>query len=306
MKDAPSHGLDAVARLANLIGQAVESSPVGITIVDLNGDDQPIVYANEGFYALTGYRAGEVLGRNCRFLQCPATEAGAIEAIRRAVARRQAATVVLRNARSNGATFWNELTLSPLVDPATGDIGFFAGIQIDATDRIEFQVELERLAMTDPLTGLANRRAFLERSGEQVLRWHRYGTPFALVAFDIDRFKRINDRHGHGVGDQVLSRFAAVLAREARETDILGRIGGEEFCATLPYAGADAALALTERLRADLIQPCPPLSGLTFSAGIATPTPTDASIEDVLARADAALYRAKRAGRDRVEHGAPV
>ena len=295
--------LDGALRLAHLISQAVDASPAGITIVDVVADGHPLVYVNEGFRALTGYGRDEVIGRNCRFLQCEETEPDAVIAVRTALKRVRATTVVLRNARKDGSRFWNELTLSPLTDPSTGAIRHFAGIQVDASARIEYQLQLERLATTDPLTGLANRRAFLERSEIELARARRYGTPVALVAIDIDRFKSINDRLGHGVGDDVLRHFASALKGQARQTDIVGRIGGEEFCVILPHADKDTAMGFVDRVRARLSDVNKGLPHYTFSAGIALPLPADSTIADVIARADCALYNAKRAGRDCVRRG---
>ncbi|MBS3935025.1 MAG: diguanylate cyclase [Sulfuritalea sp.] len=165
----------------------------------------------------------------------------------------------------------------------------------------------ELLARTDALTGLANRRAFDEAAEQEVQRALRYNTPLALVLADIDRFKGINDRHGHDVGDRFLQHFAQILSHSVRTIDLVGRWGGEEFAVLMPGTDLEEAARAAERMRQAVRLAEPPLGepdcGYTVSFGVAafrTETPTMASL---LGRADAALYRAKADGRDRVERG---
>jgi diguanylate cyclase (GGDEF)-like protein len=165
--------------------------------------------------------------------------------------------------------------------------------------------ELRRLAMVDPLTGLYNRRAFLELAARELARSRREGSPSAVLMVDLDHFKRVNDDFGHQAGDRVLAAFGALLGRSLREADVAGRYGGEEFCAVLPGAGLAEAAAIAERVRGAAAQA--PLGDLpritTASIGVALLEPDVGGIEPALARADAALYAAKQAGRNRVECG---
>ena len=158
---------------------------------------------------------------------------------------------------------------------------------------------LRRLALTDALTGLANRREILRLGQAAFADARRDGTPLAVVALDLDHFKRVNDVHGHGTGDAVLQGVARAFTAALRPGDRLGRSGGEEFLAVLPGADPARAAAIAERLRASLE---PGVDGLRVrtSAGVAALQPADRRLQDLLARADAALYRAKDAGRDRV------
>lgn len=165
----------------------------------------------------------------------------------------------------------------------------------------------ELLARTDALTGLANRRAFDETAEQEVQRALRYNTPLALVLADIDRFKAINDRHGHDLGDRVLQHFAQILSHSVRSIDLVGRWGGEEFAILMPGADLEEAIRVAERMRQAVKLAEPPLGeqacAYTASFGVAAfraETPTVASL---LGQADAALYRAKANGRDRVERG---
>jgi diguanylate cyclase (GGDEF)-like protein len=153
--------------------------------------------------------------------------------------------------------------------------------------------ELERLSTTDGLTGLANRRQLSRRLGEEVLRARRSKQPFAVVMSDVDHFKSYNDTMGHPAGDEVLKRVAQILRESTREVDLAARYGGEEFCVLLPETSGEMALQVAERIRARMAAEKFPGRTITLSLGIAE----FAKNGDT---ADAALYQAKRAGRDRV------
>ena len=160
---------------------------------------------------------------------------------------------------------------------------------------------LRWLSSIDALTGVLNRRALDRRLEEEVSRARREDRPLSVAMIDIDRFKAVNDAHGHAVGDRVLRIIARRLQRGARATDVLGRYGGEEFLLLLPSSDRDEAFALCERLRGRISGR--PIAGnaLTASFGIATVTPPIAGRSaQLVERADAAMYRAKAAGRDRV------
>jgi diguanylate cyclase (GGDEF)-like protein len=163
---------------------------------------------------------------------------------------------------------------------------------------------LRHLALSDALTGLANRRQILRLAQQAMRDAQRDGTPLSLVSLDLDHFKQVNDRHGHAAGDAVLTRVGDAFAQALRRHDHLGRSGGEEFLALLPATDATEAAAVAERLRQavaalDLRDVAPGLAMRT-SAGVATLRDGDRRLQDLLQRADAALYRAKAAGRDRV------
>lgn len=162
---------------------------------------------------------------------------------------------------------------------------------------------LQTLASTDELTGLANRRALLAYAGDAIAQAQRDATPLAVLMIDVDHFKRINDRHGHAMGDQVLSHVARVLAAGLRGRDRLGRLGGEEFLAVLPGASVSQAQQVAERMRHAIERT--PLIGssgevrFTVSIGVAGAQIAEAA-DALVARADAALYRAKNGGRNAV------
>lgn len=172
--------------------------------------------------------------------------------------------------------------------------------------------KLRELSIRDELTGLYNRRHLTERLEQESERGRRYGQGFSVALIDIDHFKVINDSHGHAVGDEVLVQFAGILRLQARFIDhvgqaperTLGRFGGEEFMIILPGTSLAGARICLERMRAAVAQaPFETSAGpvaITFSAGLAEQRPDEAA-EDLLQRADKALYRAKEGGRDRLE-----
>jgi diguanylate cyclase (GGDEF)-like protein len=166
--------------------------------------------------------------------------------------------------------------------------------------------ELQRVASTDMLTGLYNRRKLDEVLNYEIERVHRYGGELSIALLDIDHFKHINDTYGHPAGDRVLAAIASILRTGARNIDSVGRWGGEEFLVICPQTDLDGAAALAEQLRLRVAgAEFPEVGHKTCSLGVAT-LARDESVATLLARADAALYRAKQAGRNRVEQGYPV
>lgn len=170
---------------------------------------------------------------------------------------------------------------------------------------------LQHLSRHDSLTKLLNRRVLMAALESEQRRMRRGGTAWALLLIDVDHFKRVNDQHGHAVGDEVLCRVAAVLQRSAREVDTVARMGGEEFCVLAPLTDLHGAALLAERLRLAVGESAqdPGAVPVTISVGVALglPGPEGApeTAEAAVARADVALYRAKAAGRNRVELPAP-
>lgn len=176
---------------------------------------------------------------------------------------------------------------------------------VDHASRVSATADAMRgMAYRDELTGAANRRRLLEELAHQADRTG--GGPASVVFFDLDHFKRVNDTHGHDAGDRVLRVVADVAARVVRDGDLVARLGGEEFVIVAPGTGRDAAVGLAERLRQAIPDAVEAAVGTrtTASFGVTTLRPGDDAI-DVLRRADARMYAAKRGGRDRVEWVAP-
>ncbi|MDO9244417.1 MAG: sensor domain-containing diguanylate cyclase, partial [Rhodocyclaceae bacterium] len=175
----------------------------------------------------------------------------------------------------------------------------------DVTERVELEHELRAQAQVDYLTGLANRRHFIQQGEVELARTLRFGRPLSLLMLDIDNFKAINDIHGHRAGDAALQMLAAHCRDALREIDIIGRIGGEEFAIILPETDGAGASLVAERLRESIARQTLTTEkgatlGMTVSIGIATLAGGGAArLDDLLSQADTALYEAKRAGRNR-------
>jgi len=179
----------------------------------------------------------------------------------------------------------------------------------DISQRKELEAELFRQASTDSLTGISNRRYFMAQAEQELRRSRRFARDMTVMMIDIDHFKLINDKHGHAVGDAVLQAVVKRSLESLRQSDSLGRLGGEEFAVILPETNLAAAAEVANRLRQHMAErpiiaerelvPC------TVSVGLAQLTGKDGTIDALLSRADAALYRAKKAGRNRVEITSP-
>ncbi|MBN1433569.1 diguanylate cyclase, partial [Candidatus Fermentibacterales bacterium] len=206
--------------------------------------------------------------------------------------------------RLDGTVFYTEVSLNRIT---IDDEIRIQAIVRDITDRKKSEKELERLARTDYLTGLHNRLYFMERLREEFLRARRYGSMLSMMILDLDRFKQINDTYGHLVGDEVLARAAGIVQSTLRKCDIVGRYGGEEFCAVMPETGLEGGLVLAERLRLRLeeetftgTQQAGLTLGITCSIGVASLGPGMEEVNDLIRTADDALYNAKAGGRNRV------
>ena len=197
-----------------------------------------------------------------------------------------------------------ELRVSPLRDDA-GRIAGWVSITHDISERKKLEKKLARQASTDALTGLANRYKFMEVAATEIVRAARSSRPLALIMADLDRFKQVNDRYGHAVGDVALVHFAALCHEELRNVlDLPARIGGEEFAVLLPETDLPNALLVAERLRQRIatmpVQHEELEFQITCSFGVSTWNAGEPDIADAMERADAALYRAKDEGRNRV------
>lgn len=288
------------AQRLDSIGQAVGE---GIYVLDPQGRT---LYVNEAATRLTGFNADKLMQGNLHNLlhshennaqltlsECPifvtALNGGTYEADEQFRTR-------------TGELIPVVVTSRPLMEEGqvTGVVTVFR----DISERKEHERRLEDLATTDPLTGLSNRRAFLERLSEELQLIHRLQHASTLLMIDFDHFKAINDRYGHHAGDQVLKHFAQIARDCLRQTDMLGRMGGEEFSILLPGTNLDGASHLAEMLRERMETSPTSLDGgeiaMTLSIGLTALTTHDHSPSDVLNRADKALYQAKEQGRNQV------
>lgn len=217
----------------------------------------------------------------------------------------------LPGGRLTGADHARALALAPLVAAAVELGRLREGRERQALELTEALAKYRvaaREAGTDQLTGLVNRRSFLTHAERQTAIALRYGAPYAVLLIDVDNFKTCNDVYGHAAGDRVLKGVAEVLVRSIRQPDLAARYGGEEFVILCPNTDARKAALLAERVRRAIAAAVPQADaevpdlppGVTASLGVATYRPGDDHVAAVIDRADRALYRAKRAGRDQV------
>ena len=183
----------------------------------------------------------------------------------------------------------------------TGGGTLWHGYVSDISDLKRVEEELRALSITDSLTGIHNRRYFQDRLKAEMLRLNRTKGTLSLIMLDIDHFKRINDQHGHAVGDGVLQEVCKRIGRRLRRTDVFCRLGGEEFVVLCPHTDAEQAYSLAMELWQSLrTEPMEVVGVVTASFGVAS-WRIDEGIDGLLLRADSAVYVAKQAGRDRVE-----
>jgi diguanylate cyclase (GGDEF)-like protein len=188
-----------------------------------------------------------------------------------------------------------------IVDTKGGEVGYLTEVFRDMVARLRTsRVELERLSVTDPLTGLDNRRRMMEALQNEILRSRRLGHVFSVVMADVDHFKAYNDEHGHPAGDEALKCVALVLRESLRDVDSVARYGGEEFFVLLPETTAEDAADLAKRVRSQLAKYVPPAGAVTLSCGVAECPLNGLNGEALIDAADEALYEAKNGGRDRV------
>lgn len=286
--------------------QVLDHLAEGVYFVDTQRN---ILYWNDAAEQISGYSASEVIGSHCYdqilnhvddqlrplcLEHCPLTHA---------MQHRQLICDRAFLHHKNGHRVPVNIKVKPVIN-AAGDVIGAVEIFSDATPFLELETlngELQRMIRIDPLTRIPNRTAFFEALNQEMLRFRRYGTPFAVIFTDIDFFKEVNDRFGHKTGDQTLQWFARELQSGLRKVDTISRYGGEEFLMLLPATSTVAACSTAEKLRARIsANPCLETGQiLTASFGVASVEPED-DPEKIIERADRALYRSKKGGRNQV------
>ncbi|MDI1291540.1 MAG: diguanylate cyclase [Methylobacter sp.] len=286
----------------NLLIAALEAAANGIIITDT---DAVVIWANSAFGKLTGYKPEEAVGRKpSELISSGLQDKAFYQDMWSSIQAGRHWRGELINKHKNGHLYHEELSIAPVKNSA-GEITHFIGIKEDISQRKELEAQLQTLASTDPLTGLFNRRVFLERLEQErakVARLPHYSA--VLLMLDLDFFKRVNDTYGHAAGDDVLKTFADITRSTSRTIDVPARLGGEEFAILLSGADQNDALIMAERLRAQVAamvvdHEAGPVQ-ITVSIGAAHVLPNDKNGEAALHRADAALYEAKDSGRNQV------
>ncbi len=286
---------------AHLLGRAVEASANGIMITDARQAGHPLIHVNKAFERITGYSTAEALGRSPGLLVGADPLQRGVAEIRAAVKAQHEAEVVLRSHRKDGSPFWSELSIAPVRDTA-GMVTHFVGVINDISERIAYEEALERQNNEDPVTGLANRNLLRDRVGQAIAFARQDGRALVLLLLDLDDFKRINDSLGHDAGDQVLKEIAGRIRDCVDACDTVARIGGDEFAVLLTdLASAQAASLVAGRILRAIGRPFIVLGReieISASIGASVFPDDDDGFEALLRNADAAMYRAKDAGRN--------
>jgi len=263
--------------------------------------DGTIIWVNGAFELLSGYGRNETLGRNTRMLKSGRQSTSFFKNMWDTILSGQKWRGDLVNRHKDRSIYQEEMTISPLKFTA-GDVSHFVAIKLDITERKLAEEQVFKLAMTDPLTGLANYRRLLEVLDLEMKRWNRSGRSFAVLLLDLDRLKTINDTHGHPIGSRALGRLADILRTHCRVMDTAARYGGDEFVLVLPETGCEAAwLAvrrISEMLRNDGENP-----SISVSAGVAIFPHDGRTIDELFAVADRVLYREKHCSKSALYEG---
>jgi diguanylate cyclase (GGDEF)-like protein/PAS domain S-box-containing protein len=296
--DEPEHPL--VLQLATVLNTIQDSLLITLA-APMDAPGPLIVYANDAVLHQTGYGLHQVLGRSPRLFQGPDTDQAVTGAFGKALRRWERPQMEVLNYSSAGRAFWIELKAAPLAD-ANGAFTHWVAVQRDVSDRRAGEQALVAQALCDPLTGLLNRRGLTERLE---LALTQPNQTLALIFCDLDRFKEVNDRHGHSAGDALLLELTRRLQTVLRGADSLARLGGDEFVVLMEQLKEERdALQLAERLRRCLAKPWRHDGEevwLSMSMGVATATSQrDVLADELLRRADLTMYRVKEAGRDGV------
>ena len=266
-------------------------------------DAQGVVqHVGPGVRRVLGYEPHEIEGRTAESYYPQSSDRDAFKAA--IMEKGEVSDFPGQMVRKDGTVIDISISSHALFDH-NGSFAGVEGIYRDVTQRKNLERELQRLATTDMLTGMANRRAFLELAESTFQRACAQGEPLTLLMLDLDHFKAINDRFGHLEGDRVLVEFARTIKTHLRASDTVGRLGGEEFGLLLPLTtpseGADVAARILDAIRAlELTDSTGQSYRITTSMGLSAHHPSDRNLRELLDRADQALYLAKRRGRDQI------
>lgn len=284
-----------------LLVAALEAAANGIVITD---KDANIKWVNPAFDRLTGYHLGEVIGRKpSELISSGMQDAAFYRAMWDKLLTGEHWRGEVVNKHKDGTLYYEDLSISP-VKNNQGEIINFIGIKENISERKTLEEMLQKLANTDPLTGLFNRRVFLHHLDQEANRVSRLGGSAVLLMLDLDFFKHVNDTYGHATGDEVLKEFADIIRRNTRNIDVSARFGGEEFVILLPSTRQRDALIMAERLRKQVaeiaIEHPKDTVHITVSIGAAVLSTQNSDGERVLNHADLALYEAKESGRNKI------
>ncbi len=297
---------ETALRLRN---RAMESTVNAIVITSFGQRDATIEYVNPAFERITGYAAGEAIGRDMRFLQGDDRDQDGLQELREAMQSQREGHAVLRNYRKDGSLFWNELYIAPVCN-GEGKVDHYVGVMNDITAARDYQRQLEHQANYDILTDLPNRALLQDRMAQAIAQAQRAHGHLAVLWIDLDRFKYVNDTFGHAVGDALLKNVSARLKAALRGSDTLARVGGDEFVAMVLQLDKplDAGI-IGRQLLATISLPFH-FGALELQVGASIGVsiyPEDGDTAEILLKhADAAMYNVKNGGRNDVSFHTPA
>ena len=296
---------DALLQESERFRTAFEDAPIGMALVAPDGS---FLRVNRTLCEITGYDESSLLELCFQEITHPDDLDADVEQVRRVLTGEiRTYQMEKRYRRRDGQIVWAMLSVSLVRDRVQQPLYFVSQIE-DISERKEAEDRLQELADHDPLTGLVNRRRFSEELEREVARTRRHSSETAVLIIDLDWFKLINDSLGHRAGDDVLCAVARTLESRLRATDVLSRIGGDEFAVIAPTDGGEVAARklasdLAEAIRTQTVVTSGTARHVTASIGVALLNEhTATSADDLLAAADGAMYSAKRDGRDRIAH----
>jgi len=286
--------------IARRIQNAIDMLPSPIFIKD---EDCRYIACNRAFESYIGLPRAKIIGATVHDVAPPELAAIYEKADRDLLADGGTQTYET-NVRYADGSVHDVIFYKSVFHKADGRPDGLSGVLLDITERKRLEDELARAAREDFLTGAVNLRTFYELADQEFARFKRTGEAFSLLVLDLDHFKKINDTLGHEGGDDALRKFVQIVTANLREQDIFARAGGDEFRLLLPGTPPSGAIVLAEKIRAEVSRVSLRASNgsvpLSMSAGLCRCHPDDTRIDDVVRRADAALYEAKAAGRNAV------
>ncbi len=275
----------------------------GIYLIDRRGVIQSW---NSGAELITGYARQDVIGQNYDALfPDELRRDGAPTRLLEFVRANRHCKEEQRRRLRNGSEFMAHIALDS-VRAGSGELLGFVEVIQDVTESKQREERLYQRATRDPMTGIANRGHFFEMGAQEIERARRFSEPLSMVLLDIDRFKTINEKYGHEIGDRVIVSLTKTCVGHLRNIDLLGRVGGEEFAILMPRANKEPAAEMAQRLRLLISEQRVPVPGgrdisFTVSLGLSSLRHTTRDLAELMRNADAALYRAKREGRNRLD-----